>query len=94
MKVEALANSSIQILSRLVAEGPLTPKQIRERSEIPERTVSFALKQLLAYKLCKKIPNLQDMRKPLYHANKDRLTELHIDYKRIHDQPRTFFKMA
>ncbi|MCK5151829.1 MAG: hypothetical protein KAQ65_08310 [Candidatus Thorarchaeota archaeon] len=45
----------------------MSPKEISRRSEIPLRTVSFALRKLTAQNLLRRIPNLQDMRQPLYN---------------------------
>lgn len=43
-----------------------SPKQIMDILDIRPRTVSFALGKLMKKKLIVKIPNLLDMRQPLY----------------------------
>ncbi len=54
------------VLHSLATTGPMSPKEISRKSELPLRTVSFALRRLTAQKLLRRIPNLQDMRQPLY----------------------------
>ncbi|RLI62422.1 MAG: MarR family transcriptional regulator [Candidatus Thorarchaeota archaeon] len=73
------------VLDRLKAEGPLSPKEIAARACLPPRTVSFALRKLIRQRLCCKIPNLRDMRQPLYQLDYDRFQELRqvIDRLRI-----------
>jgi DNA-binding MarR family transcriptional regulator len=76
-----LPRSAIIILDHLSSAGPMSPKQIADSARLPSRTVSFALKKLMKQSLCKKVPNLLDMRQPLYHVNDERLRDLsaHID---------------
>ena len=80
-----LPRSAVVILDKLSIEGPMSPKQISTRSKIPARTVSFALRSLVKEKLCKKVPNLMDMRQPMYHVNDDRVKDCseHLDRLRI-----------
>jgi len=73
--VKVLTKSAVDVLSHLASAGPMSPNDITESAEIPPRTVSHALKRLLRHKLCKKIPNLQDMRRPLYAPNHERVRE-------------------
>ncbi|TFG11613.1 MarR family transcriptional regulator [Candidatus Thorarchaeota archaeon] len=73
--MKALTKSAVDVLSHLASTGPMSPNDITESAEIPPRTVSHALKRLLRYKLCKKIPNLQDMRRPLYVPNYEKVRE-------------------
>ncbi|MBD3407988.1 MAG: MarR family transcriptional regulator [Candidatus Lokiarchaeota archaeon] len=65
---KSLPPSSFKILHLLQRKGPMSPKQIREFAKIPARTVAFALKRLLKTGMVQRIPNLQDMRKTLYHV--------------------------
>lgn len=51
----------------LTREGPLTPKEIIMKTRLAPRTVNFALRKLLKNKVVVKIPNLTDMRSPIYH---------------------------
>lgn len=55
----------------LEKEGPLTPLEITKRTELAPRTVNFALRKLLKLNIVKKIPNLRDMRSPIYCLNGD-----------------------
>ena len=63
----SIPKSARIVLHSLATTGPMSPKEISRRSEIPLRTVSFALRKLTAQNLLRRIPNLQDMRQPLYN---------------------------
>ena len=65
------------VLDHIAAEGPIAPREISRRFDVPLRTVTFALKKLMKLNLLKRVPNLMDMRKPQYHANDQRVQELH-----------------
>ncbi|MGD9396422.1 MAG: hypothetical protein PVJ05_08350 [Candidatus Thorarchaeota archaeon] len=93
MKVASLAKSALLVLDKLVNEGPLTPRQIAKKSDLAPRTVAHALLQLRKYRLCKRRANLLDMRKPLYYANMDRLTEFDIDPNRLQFEQRLYFRI-
>ncbi|MDF1537876.1 MAG: hypothetical protein P1Q69_03130, partial [Candidatus Thorarchaeota archaeon] len=67
-------------------DGPMTPKDISNRVDLAPRTVSFALRKLVGQNLCKKIPNLSDMRQPLYLANEDTARELRMKYEHVFRQ--------
>ena len=88
-----LTASSVVILRELASKGPMTPKQLRSEVDLSQRTVSDALRRLHDTRLCKKMPNLQDMRQPLYYANNQRMKELEIDFSqnrgmfRVHRSP-------
>lgn len=94
LKIGSLAKSAIRVLDKLVCEGPLTPKQIVNKSNLAPRTVALALSQLRRYRLCKKQANLMDMRRPLYYANLDRLIEFDIDLDRLRFEQRLYFRIA
>ena len=81
-----LPRSAIVVLDRLTHEGPMTPKDISSKVDLAPRTVSFALRKLMGQKLCRKIPNLQDMRQPLYLANLERAKELRMKYEHVFKQ--------
>ncbi len=85
MSIE-LPRSAIIVLDRLTSEGPMTPKAISSRVDLAPRTVSFALRKLMGQKLCKKIPNLTDMRQPLYAADMERARELRMKYDHVFRQ--------
>jgi len=61
-----LPASAISVLQSLTAKGPMSPKAISKWSKVPIRTVNFAIKKLRLRGLIRRIPNLQDMRSPLY----------------------------
>ncbi|MHA1906189.1 MAG: MarR family transcriptional regulator [Candidatus Thorarchaeota archaeon] len=63
----SIPKSARIVLHHLATTGPMSPKQISRKSDLPLRTVSFALRRLTAQNLLRRIPNLQDMRQPLYH---------------------------
>lgn len=71
-----LPRSALVVLDHISAEGPMAPREISRRFNVPLRTVTFALKKLIKLNLLRKTPDLMDMRRPLYHANKDRVKEL------------------
>jgi DNA-binding transcriptional regulator GbsR (MarR family) len=64
-----LPKSALIVLEGLTVSGPMSPKDISEKTKLAPRTVSFALRKLLGWRLCRKVPNLSDMRQPLYLAN-------------------------
>jgi DNA-binding MarR family transcriptional regulator len=80
MSIE-LPNSALIVLSSLRTDGPMTPKAIIDRINLPSRTITFALHVLVKEKIVKRIPNLADMRQPFYHVNMDRVNELQILFK-------------
>ena len=81
-----LPRSAIIVLDKLTHDGPLTPKDISTRVDLAPRTVSFALRKLMGHKLCRKIPNLQDMRQPLYLADAERAKELRMKFEHVFRQ--------
>ncbi|MFW9910428.1 MAG: helix-turn-helix domain-containing protein [Candidatus Thorarchaeota archaeon] len=66
-----LPASALSVLQSLVARGPMSPKDISRWSKVPIRTVNFAIKNLRRKGLVRRIPNLQDMRSPLYCTDLD-----------------------
>ena len=81
-----LSRSAIVVLDRLSHDGPMTPKDISRKVSLAPRTVSFALRKLLRQNLCRKIPNLNDMRQPLYLVNKEKAQELRLKYEHVFQQ--------
>lgn len=81
-----LPRSAIIVLDKLTHDGPMTPKDISTRVDLAPRTVSFALRKLMGQKLCRKIPNLQDMRQPLYLANAEKAKELRMRFEHVFRQ--------
>ncbi|TFH08546.1 MAG: hypothetical protein E4H14_06250 [Candidatus Thorarchaeota archaeon] len=72
-----LPKSALIVLDHIAAEGPIAPREISRKFDVPLRTVTFALKKLMKLDLLRRIPNLSDMRKPQYHTNHYRVNELH-----------------
>ena len=72
-----LPKSALVVLDHITAEGPIAPRDLSQKIDVPLRTVSFALKKLMKLDLLRKTPNLMDMRKPQYHTNHERVRELH-----------------
>ncbi|MHA2378137.1 MAG: hypothetical protein ACXADO_13310 [Candidatus Thorarchaeota archaeon] len=68
-----LPKSALIVLDFLATRGPHSPKVISKKANLPLRTVSFALRQLRRLQLCRRIPNLHDMRQPLYLADAERV---------------------
>jgi hypothetical protein len=66
MGLESLANSSIIVARDLEMNGPGIPKDLAKRMHMQPRTLSHAIMKLHRLKIVKKIPNLQDMRCPIY----------------------------
>lgn len=73
-----LTKSTLLVLDKLDKDGPMSPQDLAESSGLAMRTVTLALKTLLSGKLCRRIPNLMDMRKPLYHADPEKVRELRL----------------
>lgn len=67
-----LPKSAILVLEFLSTRGPLPPREISKGSNVPLRTVTFALDRLVLTEICKKVPNLTDMRRTLYTINHDK----------------------
>ena len=78
-----LPRSALILLDHLTEHGPMAPRDLSKKSKIPLRTVTFALKKLVGHSLLRKVPNLMDMRKPLYHANVERIREVEAEIERI-----------
>jgi DNA-binding MarR family transcriptional regulator len=73
--------STFAILSTLICEGPMCPKELSVKLDMAPRTVSFALRKLLREKILRRIPNLYDMRRPKYHVNMEQAKGLLEKYK-------------
>ncbi|MFW9767465.1 MAG: winged helix-turn-helix transcriptional regulator [Candidatus Thorarchaeota archaeon] len=90
--------STFAILSALILDGPMCPKEISDKLDMAPRTVSFALRSLMRDQILKRIPNLLDMRRPKYHVNMDQAKLLMEKYKNTpltsHVSPLTWRKLA
>jgi DNA-binding MarR family transcriptional regulator len=73
--------STFAILSALICDGPMCPKELSVKLDMAPRTVSFALKKLLSERILRRIPNLLDMRRPKYHVNVEQARGLLEKYK-------------
>jgi DNA-binding MarR family transcriptional regulator len=78
-----LPRSALIVLDHLTEHGPMAPRDLSRKSKMPLRTVTFALKKLVRHRLLRKVPNLLDMRKPLYYANIDRIREVETEIERL-----------
>ncbi|MFW9786938.1 MAG: hypothetical protein ACFFE2_11885 [Candidatus Thorarchaeota archaeon] len=78
-----LPKSALIVLDHLTEHGPMAPRDLSMESKLPLRTVTFALKKLVNQKLLRRVPNLMDMRKPLYHANIERIREVEAEIERL-----------
>ena len=76
-----LPGSALVVLSSLTTKGPMTPKSIKTNVRLPSRTITFALHTLVEERIVRKIPNLADMRQPLYHVDLDRVKELQLMFQ-------------
>ena len=74
-----LTKSTLVVMDKLDRDGPMSPQDLAKSSGLAMRTVTLALKTLLTGKICRRIPNLMDMRKPLYHTNPEMVRELRRD---------------
>jgi DNA-binding MarR family transcriptional regulator len=81
-----LPPSAIIVLDKLEHQGPMTPKDISREVSLAPRTVSFALGKLIRQNLCKKIPNLRDMRQPLYLVNEEKAKEIRVRFESVFKQ--------
>jgi DNA-binding MarR family transcriptional regulator len=58
--------SALKIVRVIQTLGPLTGKQIVNKTQLAPRTVRYALKQLVAEGLIARVPNLGDLRQTLF----------------------------
>jgi DNA-binding MarR family transcriptional regulator len=73
--------STFAIISALICDGPMCPKELSVKLDMAPRTVSFALRKLLSDKILNRIPNLHDMRRPKYYVNIEQAKHLLERYK-------------
>ena len=78
-----LPYSALLVLDVLSNHGPMPPRDISKKANVPPRTVSFALRQLRRLDLCTRVPNLQDMRQPLYVVDSDKARAVFMRYGRV-----------
>ena len=61
-----LSAGVLTVLQVIADHGPISPHVICDKVSLSPRTVTLALSTLTEKKICRKVPNLIDMRKPLY----------------------------
>lgn len=83
-----ITKSAVIVFFKLAEGGPMCPHEIMQTVGLPPRTVTHALRQLLDKKLCVRIPNLYDMRKPLYRVDKIKAKEIERELEQIHSRIR------
>ncbi|MHA1882324.1 MAG: MarR family transcriptional regulator [Candidatus Thorarchaeota archaeon] len=94
MSSAGLSLSALAVLHELVTKGPMTPKQIRQKVTLSPRSVSDALRRLTVKQICRKVPNLHDMRQPLYCVESLKVKELHISINQIRAMTSIYLKMV
>ncbi len=75
-----LSAGVLAVLQVIAVHGPISPHEICDKVELSPRTVTLALGTLTKKRLCKKIPNLADMRKPLYFLNNEQARPVLAEY--------------
>ena len=94
MTLTGLPISALIVLNELQTKGPMTPKQLRDGISLSPRSVSDALRRLTDRALCKKTPNLLDMRQPIYSTNPHAIRELNVNFEQIRAMTRIYMKVA
>ena len=61
----------------------MAPRDIARGSKIPLRTVTYALHKLIQQRLLRKVPNLMDMRKQMYHLDHERIRAVEKDIRQL-----------
>lgn len=89
-----LPKSAILVLDTLAEEGPLTTREISDKSDLAMRTVNFALRKLKKCNLCKGYPDLMDTRLNYYAVNPEKMREYQIDLDRWRTMSRVYLKIA
>jgi DNA-binding MarR family transcriptional regulator len=85
--------SAISIIGTLAQHGPMCPQEISNELGMAPRTVSFALRKLLKGEILRRIPNLSDMRRPMYHVNVEKAREL-LDRYNVRPSPLAWTQKA
>jgi len=71
-----LSKSAVEVLSFIVENGPVSPRDIAQRTELPIRTVFYAISNLIDENLVQWKPSLRDMRHKMYSLNRRRVEQL------------------
>ena len=81
--ITKLPSPSKEIITLLIQEGTLSPKQIEERIDAPSDAIRYALRRLIESKIIKRVPNLLDMRSVYYRmSTKTELQEIEATLSR------------
>jgi DNA-binding MarR family transcriptional regulator len=64
--------SASKIVSVIEDKGPLTSKEIVQKTKLAPRTVRYALKRLVAEGVVARVPNLSDLRQTLFILHVER----------------------
>ena len=83
LSLNDVPRSALLVLDHLSENGPMAPRDIARGSKIPLRTVTYALHKLIQQRLLRKVPNLLDMRKQLYHLDQERIRALEKDINHL-----------
>jgi len=83
LSLNDVPKSALMVLDHLTENGPAAPRDIARSSNIPLRTVTYALHKLIQQRLLRKVPNLMDMRKQLYHLDNERLQAVENDINHL-----------
>jgi len=94
MALTGLPISALIVLNELQTNGPMTPKQLRGQVTLSPRSVSDALRRLTDKALAKRIPNLHDMRQPIYSTNPETIRELKVNFDEIRAMTRIYMKIV
>jgi len=94
MTLSGLPLSALIVLNELATKGPMTPKQLRDGVSLSPRSVSDALRRLTDRSLCKKTPNLHDMRQPIYSADSHTIRELNVNFEQIRAMTKIYMKVV
>ncbi len=76
IKICSLTKRAVEVFDFIKENGPVTPKQIAVFTNLPSRTIFFAISNLVSEDLVKKTPDLTDMRNISYSVNPERVMEL------------------
>ncbi|TFH08544.1 MAG: MarR family transcriptional regulator [Candidatus Thorarchaeota archaeon] len=83
LSLNDVPKSALLVLDHLSENGPMAPRDIAKGSKIPLRTVTYALHKLIQQRLLRKVPNLMDMRKQLYHLDSERIRAVEKDISHL-----------
>ena len=83
LSLNDIPKSALMVLDHLTENGPMAPRDIAKGSKIPLRTVTYALHKLILQRLLRKVQNLMDMRKQMYHLDQERIRAVEKDISHL-----------